>query len=192
MNKIQTTLIKSTGASALVRAFLAQLGYSSSGVSWCGGAGGWIAGRLIRGHWGIGGSRTVGRRCRWHGSRQQGQQLGPASPGILPFARGQFQRPVHRQACIEHHAVLHTCQYLEKDGFEVEYIPVDEYGTINLKALAEAIDGKTALISVMYANNEVGTIQPAAEIGRLAKAAGVPVYKLLGGKVRDEVRVGAL
>jgi cysteine desulfurase len=76
-------------------------------------------------------------------------------------------------SAIEHHAVLHTCQYLEKDGYEVVYVPVDEYGITDLDRLAEAIDDKTALITVMYANNEVGTIQPVKEIGKLAKASGV-------------------
>lgn len=74
---------------------------------------------------------------------------------------------------IEHHALLHTCEYLEKDGFEVTYLPVDEYGMISLDDLRNAITDKTILISIMYANNEIGTIQPIAEIGKIAKEKGI-------------------
>ena len=70
---------------------------------------------------------------------------------------------------IEHHAVLHTCQYLEKQGFEVTYLPVDEYGKISLDELKAAIREDTVLISVMFANNEIGTIQPIKEIAEIAK-----------------------
>nr|WP_034429883.1 cysteine desulfurase NifS [Caldisalinibacter kiritimatiensis] len=74
---------------------------------------------------------------------------------------------------IEHHAVLHTCEYLEKNGFEVTYLDVDEYGMINLEELKEAITDKTILITIMFANNEIGTIQPIKEIGKIAKEHGV-------------------
>ena len=70
---------------------------------------------------------------------------------------------------IEHHAVLHTCEYLEKLGFEVSYIDVDEDGVIKLEDLKAAIRPTTILISVMFANNEIGTIQPIKEIGEVAK-----------------------
>ena len=70
---------------------------------------------------------------------------------------------------IEHHAVLHTCQYLEKRGYEVTYIGVDENGILKLDELEAAIRPDTILISVMFANNEIGTIQPVREIGALAK-----------------------
>ena len=70
---------------------------------------------------------------------------------------------------IEHHAVLHTCEWLEKNGFEVTYLDVDEYGVVNLEQLKKAIRPTTILISVMYANNEIGTIQPIKEIGEIAK-----------------------
>ncbi len=70
---------------------------------------------------------------------------------------------------IEHPAVLHTCQHLEKDGFRVTYLNVDSDGLINLKELEEAITPQTILISVMFANNEIGTIQPIKEIGEIAK-----------------------
>lgn len=74
---------------------------------------------------------------------------------------------------IEHHAILHTCEWLEKNGFTVTYLPVDENGLISLEDLKNAITDKTILISVMFANNEVGTIQPIAEIGTIAKQHGV-------------------
>ena len=70
---------------------------------------------------------------------------------------------------IEHHAVLHTCEYLEKLGFEVSYIDVDEDGIVKLEELKAAIRPTTILISVMFANNEIGTIQPIKEIGEIAK-----------------------
>ena len=74
---------------------------------------------------------------------------------------------------IEHHAVLHTCQYLEKRGYEVTYIDVDEDGVIRLEDLKKAIRPDTILISVMFANNEIGTVQPIEEIGRIAKENGI-------------------
>lgn len=70
---------------------------------------------------------------------------------------------------IEHHAILHSCEYLEKEGFEVTYLGVDSKGRINLKELEEAITSNTILISIMFANNEIGTIQPIKEIGEIAK-----------------------
>ena len=76
-------------------------------------------------------------------------------------------------SAIEHHAVLHTCEYLEKRGFEVTYVGVDENGILKLDELEKAIRPDTILISVMFANNEIGTIQPIKEIGRIAKEHGV-------------------
>lgn len=70
---------------------------------------------------------------------------------------------------IEHHAILHTCQYLEKNGFEVTYLDVDKDGLIDLDELNSAITDKTILISIMFANNEIGSIQPIKEIGEIAK-----------------------
>lgn len=70
---------------------------------------------------------------------------------------------------VEHHAVLHTCQYLEKNGFEVTYLDVDEEGFIRLEDLKNAITDKTILVSIMFANNEIGTIQPIKEIGEICK-----------------------
>lgn len=74
---------------------------------------------------------------------------------------------------IEHHAVLHTCQYLEKQGFEVTYLDVDENGTVKLDELKKAIRPTTILITIMFANNEIGTIQPVKEIGQIAKENGI-------------------
>ncbi|MBE5957500.1 MAG: cysteine desulfurase NifS [Lachnospiraceae bacterium] len=74
---------------------------------------------------------------------------------------------------IEHHAILHTAEYLEKKGFEVTYLDVDENGVVKLEELKAAIRPDTILISVMTANNEIGTIQPIAEIGKIAKENGV-------------------
>ncbi len=74
---------------------------------------------------------------------------------------------------IEHHALLHTCEYLEKRGYEVTYLDVDENGLVDVEALERAIRPDTILISVMFANNEIGTIEPVAEIGRVAKEHGV-------------------
>ena len=70
---------------------------------------------------------------------------------------------------IEHHAVLESCQFLESQGFEVTYLNVDEKGFINLNELRQAITDKTALISIMFANNEIGTIEPIEEIAEIAK-----------------------
>lgn len=74
---------------------------------------------------------------------------------------------------IEHHAILNTCKYLEKQGFEVTYLPVDKEGIIDIGELQRSITDKTILISIMTANNEIGTIQPIAEIGKIAKENGI-------------------
>ena len=74
---------------------------------------------------------------------------------------------------MEHHAVLHPCQYLEKNGYEVTYLDVDEYGMVKMDELEKAIKKETILITIIFANNEVGTIQPVKEIGRIARENGV-------------------
>ena len=74
---------------------------------------------------------------------------------------------------IEHHAVLHTVQYLEKKGFDVTYLDVDSQGLVNPKDVENAITEKTALVTIMYANNEIGTIEPIEEIGKICKDKGV-------------------
>ena len=76
-------------------------------------------------------------------------------------------------SAIEHHAVLHTAEYLEKHGYEVTYLPVDENGIVRMEELKNSIRPDTILISVMFANNEIGTIQPIEEIGKLAHEHGV-------------------
>jgi cysteine desulfurase len=72
--------------------------------------------------------------------------------------------------------VLHTCEWLEQFGFETTYLPVDRHGMVDPAAVEAAITDRTALISIMYANNEVGTVQPIAEIGRVARARKVPFH----------------
>lgn len=74
---------------------------------------------------------------------------------------------------IEHHAILHTCEWLEQNGFEVTYLDVDEFGVVKLEELKKAIRPDTILISIMFANNEIGTIEPVAEIGKIAKEHGI-------------------
>jgi cysteine desulfurase len=76
-------------------------------------------------------------------------------------------------SAIEHHAVLETCKFLEKRGFSVTYIPVDGNGLVDPDAVKKAITSKTILVSVMHANNEVGTIEPIAEIGKVTREAGI-------------------
>lgn len=77
---------------------------------------------------------------------------------------------------IEHHAILHTCEYLKKFGIETTYLSVDKYGMIDLEELKEAIRPETMLISVMFANNEIGTIQPIEQIGEIAKEHGISFH----------------
>ena len=79
-------------------------------------------------------------------------------------------------SAIEHHAVLHTCDYLSKQGFDITYLPVDRYGMVSVESVAAAIREQTILISIMYANNEVGTLQPISEIGALARQRGISFH----------------
>lgn len=74
---------------------------------------------------------------------------------------------------IEHHAVIHTCQFLEKEGFEVTYLPVDRNGMVSPEDLEKAITDRTILVTIMYANNEIGTIEPIAELGAIARKHNV-------------------
>ena len=77
---------------------------------------------------------------------------------------------------IEHHAILHTCQALEKEGYKVTYLDVDEYGLVDPDSLEKAITPETALISIMYANNEVGTIEPIKELAEIAHKHGITFH----------------
>ena len=77
---------------------------------------------------------------------------------------------------IEHHAVLHSCEALEKEGFEVTYLDVDKYGLVDPADVERAIRPDTILISIMYANNEIGTIEPIAEIGAIARKRDIPFH----------------
>jgi cysteine desulfurase len=91
---------------------------------------------------------------------------------------------------IEHPAILEVCKYLEKGGYEVTYLPVDEQGMVSLSAVADAITSETILITIMHANNEVGTLQPIAEISELAKKHNILVHTDAAqslGKISAEV-----
>lgn len=77
---------------------------------------------------------------------------------------------------IEHHAVMNPCEYLRENGFDVTYVPVDRYGTVNPSDIENSITEKTCLISVMHANNEIGTIQQIEEIGKISKEHGIPFH----------------
>lgn len=76
-------------------------------------------------------------------------------------------------SAIEHHAVLHPCEWLKKQGFKITFLPVDKYGFVNIKELENAIQKDTILISIMHANNEIGTIEPIEEIGKIAREKGI-------------------
>lgn len=76
----------------------------------------------------------------------------------------------------EHHAVLHTCQFLEKQGYEVTYLPVDENGLITAQQVADVIREDTCLVTIMFANNEIGTIMPIPEIGQICKEKRIPFH----------------
>ncbi|HVJ50460.1 cysteine desulfurase NifS [Desulfitobacterium sp.] len=93
---------------------------------------------------------------------------------ILGTADAQQKKGKHIiTSAVEHHAVLETCEYLEKNGFDLTVVPVDEEGFIDPQAVAKAIRPDTILITIMHANNEVGTIQPIAEIGKIAQEKGI-------------------
>ena len=86
---------------------------------------------------------------------------------------------------IEHHAVLHTCERLEHEGYRVTYLPVDEYGRVDPATVEAALTDETALVTIMLANNEIGTIQPIAEIGRICRERHIPLHT-------DAVQAGGL
>ena len=86
---------------------------------------------------------------------------------------------------IEHHAVLHTCQQLEHEGYRVTYLPVDSTGRVSVSDVEAALTDETALVTIMYANNEIGTIQPLADIGRICRARRIPFHS-------DAVQAGGL
>ncbi len=92
---------------------------------------------------------------------------------------------------IEHHAVLHTCQQLEREGYTVTYLPVDSTGMVDPAAVEAALTDQTALVTMMYVNNEVGTIQPIAELSRIAREGGALFHTdavQSAGKIRVDVR----
>ena len=102
------------------------------------------------------------------GSEADNQAL--RSAAVLGAAKGKKHLI---STAIEHHAVLHTLKALEKEGFEVTLLPVDEKGRVTPEEVAAALRPDTALVSVMYANNEIGTVEPIREIGALCRQAGV-------------------
>ncbi|HPF88360.1 MAG TPA: cysteine desulfurase NifS [Candidatus Limiplasma sp.] len=79
-------------------------------------------------------------------------------------------------SAVEHHAILHTCEYLETKGYRITYLPVDEYGRVNPQDVKAAITDDTILITIMTANNEIGTLEPIAEIAAIAKDAGITFH----------------
>jgi cysteine desulfurase len=97
-----------------------------------------------------------------------------AIKGVAFANRGKGDHVITTQ--IEHKAVLQACQYLEGQSFRVTYLPVDQYGVVDPGDVARAITGQTVLVSVMFANNEVGTVQPIAEIGRVCRESGVTFH----------------
>ena len=92
----------------------------------------------------------------------------------LQKSRGQGNHII--TSSVEHHAVLHTCHYLEQRGFEITYLPVDRYGQMNVEQLRDAIRDTTVLISIMHVNNENGTIQPLEEISQIAQEHDIPFH----------------
>ena len=132
--------------------------------------------------------KEAGRRCKGddcicrrskEGGRYSLPAGGPESDNmaVRGVAYGNINKGRHLiTSTIEHHAILETCKALEKEGFEVTYLPVDEYGTIKLDELKNAIRSDTTLITIMHANNETGTIQHVSEIGRIAREKGVTFH----------------
>ena len=93
---------------------------------------------------------------------------------IMAIVKANNERGKHIiTTTIEHHAVLHACQHMQKDGYRVTYVPVDEFGMVKVEDVKNAICDDTVLITIMTANNEIGTIQPIAEIGEIAREAGI-------------------
>lgn len=138
---------------------------------------------------------AIGRRARRciEDARKQVASLIGASPAEIYFTSGGTEadnwaiKGLMRKArakgknhlittSIEHHAVLHSAQALQREGFDVTYLPVDSKGLVSPADVKAAITTNTALVSVMFANNELGTIEPAAEIGALCREVGVPFH----------------
>ncbi len=97
-----------------------------------------------------------------------------ALKGVALAGRGRGDHII--TTVVEHHAVLETCHYLEKEGFRVTYLAVDDLGIVDPESVKKAITDKTILISVMHANNEIGSIQPIGEIGAIAAERGIPLH----------------
>src|SRR5579875_2769666 len=96
---------------------------------------------------------------------------------IRGIAASQRKRGNHIiTSSIEHHAVLRTCQALEAEGFRVTYLPVDEFGRVRVADVVAALTEQTILVTIMLANNEIGTLQPIAEIGEICRARRIPLH----------------
>jgi cysteine desulfurase len=106
------------------------------------------------------------------GGGSEADNLAIKGAAFAPRRRGQHIIT----SAIEHHAVLNTCAYLEQQAFAVTYLPVDEYGRVSPADVAAALRDDTALVTIMYANNEIGTVQPIAEIGALCRERRVPFH----------------
>jgi cysteine desulfurase len=106
------------------------------------------------------------------GGGSEADNLAIKGVALAPRRRGQHIIT----SAIEHHAVLNTCEYLQTQGFEVTYLPVDEFGRVAPVAVAAALRDDTALVTIMYANNEIGTVQPVAAIGALCRERRVPFH----------------
>jgi cysteine desulfurase len=102
------------------------------------------------------------------------ESINLAIQGLAKFYKGKKDHIITTK--VEHHAVLHTCEFLEKEGYEVTYLDVDRYGMVDIEQLQKEIKDETFLISVMYANNEIGTIMPIKEIAKIAKENNVTLH----------------
>lgn len=114
-----------------------------------------------------------------------------AIKGVALYAREQKKTNHIITSKIEHHAVLHSCEFLEKLGFEVTYLNVDEYGTVDLNQLADSINDRTILVSIMHGNNEVGTLQPLEQISAICRPKGILFHTdavQTAGKIKIDVK----
>src|SRR5207247_10296831 len=107
--------------------------------------------------------------CRW--ARRPTQRHNPALRGVAGMYRTQGNHII--TAVTEHKAVLDPCERLQREGFEVTFLPVDRFGRVSAEQVSQAITPKTILVSIMAANNEVGTLQPIQEIAGVCKEHGV-------------------
>ena len=128
---------------------------------------------------------AAGREIVWTSGATESDNL--AIKGAADFYRDRGNHII--TAVTEHKAVLDTCKRLEKEGFEVTYLPVEADGRVSPKAVADAMTDKTIVVSIMLANNEVGTVNPVVEIGKVVKARGAIFHiDAVQGHGQDSVR----